>query len=512
MSDLSPASFFELPAALPVTDSLALPSTQATFSPRSSGKERVSDRKRGFEDEALGIDDFSDTPIFSSDDPQQDSLENYSRPATHRDKRQRSGPWWDSSHQPQDLDFTVISPPGGNKKREFRRNMDSGVWMAEQDDDNNSVVSNPKLGNLKTVTSDSGWLGGPIFPFWDEQPQDVQMFWEIQAEAVERVNKCVDNGNALVDLSNLGLSKLQEPTLRPLCYHVCPFTQGTFYRDIRIFLANNALLTLPGTLFSISWLTVLSLRSNELTFLPPAISRLEHLYELNLSNNNFRFLPFELRSLVCKDRLRVLSLFPNPFLRPLPKTSVERRQPSCPVYATRVAYFDIHGNPNYGCLTLPSKVSCYWPATTPTTRLTIPQDQDCTPSLLELSLRACSTSPQIAQLPFLLPPKAPGFLRQHLENAYWLTTQGGQACTVCGKPFIVPRTEWIEWWVLEPKKYGWLENGFPQRQRLAPTKPLVPLLRRGCSWACVPEDSEKEPEGFYVGWGPAKGTDAGRFR
>ncbi|KAI4210220.1 MAG: hypothetical protein LQ351_006898 [Letrouitia transgressa] len=510
MRDLSPDFFFDLPAALPVTDSLALPFTRATFSSRLSGQERVPDRKRSFEDEALDIDDFSDTPIFSSDDPQQDSLENYSYLATHRNKRQRSGPWWDSSQQSQDIDFTVISPPARNQKHEFRRNVDSGVWLAEQDDDD-SVISKPKVGILKAVTSDSGWLEGPIFPFWDEQPPDVQRFWEIQAEAVERVNECVDNGNALVDLSNLGLSKLQEPTLRPLCYHICPFTQGTFYRDIRIFLANNSLLTLPGTLFSISWLTVLSLRSNELAFLPPAISRLEHLYELNLSNNNFRFLPFELRALVCKDRLRVLSLFPNPFLRPLPKTSIECRQPSCPVYVTRVAYLDIHGNPAYGCLTLPSMVSCCWPAATPTAPLRIPGDRDSTPSLLELSLRACFTSPQIAQLPFLL-PKAPEFLRQHLKNAYWLTAQGGQACTVCGKPFIVPRTEWVEWWVLEPKKDGLPENGFAQSQRLAPMKPLVPLLRRGCSWACVPEAARKEPESFFVGWGPAKGTDAGKFR
>ncbi|KAL9042278.1 MAG: hypothetical protein Q9214_003832 [Letrouitia sp. 1 TL-2023] len=497
---------------MPITNSLAPPSSQVTFSPRLSGRERVSDRKRGFGDEALVIDDFSDTPIFSSDDPQQDSLENYySRPTTCRDKRQRSGPWWDSSHQSQDLCLPEISPPRRNEKGEFRRNLDSGVWMSEQDNDN-SVISKPKIGNLKTVTSDSGWLGGPIFPFWDKQPQDVQRFWEIQAEAVERVNECVDNGNALVDLSSLGLSRLQEPTLRPLCYHICPFTQGTFYQDIHILLANNSLLTLPGTLFSISRLTVLSLRSNELAFLPPAISRLEHLYELNLSNNNFRFLPFELHSLVCKDRLRVLSLFPNPFLRPLPKSSIERRQPSYPVYATRVAYLDIHGNPIYGCLTLPSKVSCYWPATTTTTPLTIPEERDCTPSLLELSLRACANSPQIAQLPFLLPPKAPAFVCQHLENAYWLTTQGGQACTVCGNPFIVPRTEWVEWWVLEPKKFGWLENDFLENTRLARTKPLVPLLRRGCSWACVPEEGGKEQEGFYVGWGPAKGTDAGGFR
>ncbi|KAL9611693.1 MAG: hypothetical protein Q9167_003688, partial [Letrouitia subvulpina] len=167
-----------------------------------SDLDRKTAKKRCFEDEAFDIDDFSDAPVFSSDDLQQDSLENYSHSATYRNKRQRSGPWWESSHQPQNLDSTVISPLRRNKKREFRRNIDSGVWMVEDDDedDDYSVISNPKIGNLKTVTSDSGWLGGPLFPFWDEQPQDVQAFWQIQAEAVNRVNECVDNSSAVVDL------------------------------------------------------------------------------------------------------------------------------------------------------------------------------------------------------------------------------------------------------------------------------------------------------------------------
>jgi len=67
----------------------------------------------------------SDPPIFSSDDLPP-GLENYS---THRQKRQLQGPWWwtpSGQHQ-------KSSEGGVRQKREFKRNMDSGVWMNSDD-------------------------------------------------------------------------------------------------------------------------------------------------------------------------------------------------------------------------------------------------------------------------------------------------------------------------------------------------------------------------------------------
>lgn len=67
----------------------------------------------------------SDPPIFSSDDLPP-GLENYS---THRTKRLHQGPWWTTpSGQKLGLNNGRV-----RQKREFKRNMDSGVWMNSDD-------------------------------------------------------------------------------------------------------------------------------------------------------------------------------------------------------------------------------------------------------------------------------------------------------------------------------------------------------------------------------------------
>jgi hypothetical protein len=99
---------------------------------------------------------------------------------------------------------------------------------------------------------------------------------------------------------------------------------------IRLYLAKNALRTLPRELFSLKGLTVLSLcRSldhslaviplisisqgdNQIEYLPPSICCLTSLKELNLSNNKLQFLPAEILQLSL-DSLRLVS---NPFLKP----------------------------------------------------------------------------------------------------------------------------------------------------------------------------------------------------
>ena len=60
---------------------------------------------------------------------------------------------------------------------------------------------------------------------------------------------------------------------------------------------------------------------------------------------------------------------------------------------------------------------------------------------------------------------------------------------MCGTGFIVPRTEWLEWWVRHA--------GEP-----------VPFIRRGCSWACFPDtdDDDDDDDGRLqrVGWQSGK--------
>lgn len=69
----------------------------------------------------------------------------------------------------------------------------------------------------------------------------------------------------------------------------------------------------------------------------------------------------------------------------------------------------------------------------------------------------------------------------------------GQKCSVCRKIYVVPRTEWLEWWSVEG------EGG-------------LPFLRRGCSWGCVPGgDGDVEFENNGDGEGEGEGEEGGRM-
>ncbi|KAL8675773.1 MAG: hypothetical protein Q9224_007385, partial [Gallowayella concinna] len=326
-------------------------------------------RKRSFEDEH--IDNSSDTPLFSSDDHPA-SFENYQEP--HR-KRQRKGPWWGPQNG-------GISPVRTKCKREFTRNIDSGVWMGSDLDleiEDESIPSPGALGirypgnlipsmskpsesdvgrgisnsvsqrmdymsseanvipgkgmtepELCAVTSSSTFedpeiFNGPVFPFWDTQPHSLKAFWRNQKAAVEEIHKCIDRGTEIVDLSDYGLEKLQDSTLQPLQYLVAqrrpppPGVQwqrfDSFIPEVQLYLAKNSLSRLPGQLFRLHNLTVLSLRHNNLTELPTAIRSLVNLRELNVSNNRLQWLPYEIQRLLRKD-LKMLRLHPNPFIQP----------------------------------------------------------------------------------------------------------------------------------------------------------------------------------------------------
>ncbi|KZP16625.1 hypothetical protein FIBSPDRAFT_934527 [Athelia psychrophila] len=80
--------------------------------------------------------------------------------------------------------------------------------------------------------------------------------------------------------------------------------------DIHLLLAVNNIRRLPRELFSLSRLTVLTLRSNKLSYLPPEIALLKNLKELHLSNNQLTYLPAEMLAMT----LSALTIHSNPFL------------------------------------------------------------------------------------------------------------------------------------------------------------------------------------------------------
>jgi hypothetical protein len=267
--------------------------------------------------------------------------------------------------------------------------------------------------------------------------------------------------------------------------------------SIRLFLSQAKLSRAPREVLNLKDLTVLSLRNNKLTELPPRIDRLANLVELNVSSNRLKWLPFSILKL---RKLRTLSVHPNPlhlwsgssqkalqatvdecymafagnFEVPFDSSSI--RTPRHLGTVSRVAFLAIDGfdssyfpNSINRQLSVMENSKTYIPQAPTSTNSSLCQ------SLLEHALKACSRASQFNDLPGLLGPEGPSSVLRALNHAADMKDLGSQRCTICGKTFIIPRTEWIEWWLLE----GTL------------TTP-IPLIRRGCTWSCFPSNKTSE--------------------
>ncbi len=115
------------------------------------------------------------------------------------------------------------------------------------------------------------------------------------------------------------------------------------------------------------------------------------------------------------------------------------------------------------------------------------------PSLLEAVLNGCVRHPQASFLALHLHEDAPSYLPEILSRALVKKESGGSKCTICNRNFLVPRTEWIEWWEIAKV----LDQGAAAASAASPLRQMenerdvlesrVPLMRRGCSWLCIPE-------------------------
>ena len=317
--------------------------------------------------------------------------------------------------------------------------------------------------------------------------------------------------------STMYMQQIRTPTLRPLRYHtkIVP-KEGMVTRRfqsltpaLRLYLSNNLLEEVPGEVFHLKNLQVLSLRSNNLTEILPSIGELSNLKELNLGSNQLNWLPWELLGLLHAN-LQKCMIYPNPLIRPLPSiwnpAPSRKLEPHEPrqheprqVASTQIAFLDVSGASIRCWAPAPSSLPEHWPELQADGEFLgpPPEERTKTPSLLELALRACKESSQLSQFPFLIPDDYPQHLTQLLQRTWKLKEAGGKTCSVCGNEYIIPRTEWIEWWYCIPEQ-GYL--GASQTSRLqAMNRTPVPLLRRGCSWACWEENASP----LIRGWSSA---------
>jgi hypothetical protein len=96
----------------------------------------------------------------------------------------------------------------------------------------------------------------------------------------------------------------------------------------------------------------------------------------------------------------------------------------CPVASTVIAFLDITGGNRRDSPPAPSSLPEHWAEAAENEALLRPppEEQKKTPSLVEIALRACYKSPQLSQLPFLLPEEdcpfhlSPGNSRKQAAN------------------------------------------------------------------------------------------------
>ena len=532
----------------------------------------------------------SDPPLFSSDDLPASSAENYLQP--HR-KRQHRRAWYDS-----DLDRRTKRLRLNNEHEErhprattsIERNFDSGIFLEsdEAEEAEDSAAPSSTMGSsipldrwrsfqgyseqpdhlldpsvdldaepfnwaqlaelASRYVEDPGVYEGPVWPFWQPQPKDLDRYHALQRRAAAKVGAAFDSSSNSIDLSDGGYEELRSPTLRLLRYMTKPTEQREHFSslkpDLSLYLSKNALTEVPSEVYHLPATRVLSLRGNRISEILPSISNLRELKELNLGSNQLEYLPWEVFLMIrtrlgqeSKTKIKEsnFSFFPNPFLRAMPHFRLDMmgrknvRSSSSPrssrvtqgsglsdnssarisdpeglsyMASTRVAFLDIGGRSIPSYPPSPTSQPSLWVANTVSSPSSTfeaahpsPTEQSQVPSLLELSLRSCHKSSNLSQAPFLLPRDASPHLIDLVKRTFRLREAGGQACTVCGRFFIVPRTEWIEWWYCNPFVSS---SGmpFPTWANVGP----IPFLRRGCSWRCW----EEREGAVFTGWSSAR--------
>ncbi|GME65068.1 leucine rich repeat domain protein [Neofusicoccum parvum] len=229
----------------------------------------------------------SDPFVFSSDDAPED-VENYNSPV--RKKRQYTGTW----------------------------NQDSGVWLPSDSSDDSLIE---KLAAASTGPPLFGQVPRPGEP--EELP--------LPAPRPVRVAEPPSTEHAVAHAKvhdALQLRSISDDLLLPLSHLIRHPKIGSevpseeayeaFTPSLQLYLSSNSLRSLPGAIWNLENLGVLSLRINKLTEISPGIANLKNLKELNLAGNRLRWLPWELLQLVPpKGNLTRLSVTPNPFIKGL---------------------------------------------------------------------------------------------------------------------------------------------------------------------------------------------------
>ena len=315
---------------------------------------------------------------------------------------------------------------------------------------------------------------------------------------------------------SLSLKLVQSLTLRPLRYLTRPLRHDTrrshrpvseayfeeLAQPLELTLSHNQLEKIPEEVYNLTNLKFLSVRANDITEILPSISRLRRMTTLGVGGNKLRWLPAELIGLMSTN-LSQVTTHGNPFINPIlsAERALKERDFTFPSWSdmplcrfrSETAYLNIDGTCIPGWAPAPSQVAESVPSQNandqrPTFVGPAAEEKNHTPSLFDLSLRACYHAPNLAQLPYLLPSTCPPSIPRLLKHAWRVNVAGGMQCSICAKSYLIPRTEWMEWWHCpQIPSSTWHGN------------PPIPFIKRGCSWACAPNQTDGTGS-EVIGW------------
>lgn len=161
-----------------------------------------------------------------------------------------------------------------------------------------------------------------------------------------------------------------------------------------------------------------------------------------------------------------------------------------PIYlgSSHITYFDINGT-----CTRETQLLFPPPSTLPEHTTTIPVQRNnvtpyptdstntvqhnAAPSLFSLALKTCVNAFTLPESDSDIPPGIPEHVTRMLRQGKEALKQGGWNCSVCGKEYVMPAAEWIEYWHCSP------DVATPPRPEAEDL--YLPFLRRACKWGCA---------------------------
>ncbi|EXJ92525.1 hypothetical protein A1O3_01077 [Capronia epimyces CBS 606.96] len=446
-----------------------VPQSARTAAQTPPGPSFLLSRKRTHADYDDDPGTSSDPAVFSCDE-QAPGAENYV--ADRRKKRTYKGSWW-SRHPVQN------GSRKGPKRGEFKRNYDSGIFMASEgteeplssdsfsmeeelmmDQQTASEKDEASMRRTGAIVTSAGSRSTPRVKL---PPQTTIIVPKEHQEVCAIVRECLDKGKEDVDLSSMSLSTLPSEitSLQTLSKQdeIVPgmLDTGTNLEPhLRLYLGNNLFIKFPTPILDLRNLRYLSLRQNNLTYIPPTIRELVNLEYLNVAGNSLTELPFEIIELVKFHQLQQLTTHPNPWKQV--GTSAEL-----------IPGWDLlHEVPLTGDHFFRHASSQHHPESDSM----VERHFKSAPSLTEMVLRQLSKIDPLQKINIrgLMPPDSPTSVLRNLDT---LTHRPGQRCTTCKRPLVLAGKEWIEWWYVLVDAYElWTEG------------PPVPFRRVQCWKGC----------------------------